>query len=213
MPTTYTVAANGDDGYVTARSSTYGSSPSSYIGITSSGNFVLAGCNGMDWDDYTTDYYLAWFRFNSVAAAQGATISSAYLKLAHSSLTSTGTWKIGALDADNSSAPSSASDMNPTNWTTARVDASNINSGMSSGDIWTSADIKTVVQEVVNRAGWSSGNSLVICLGIYSGTSAVKSKKKTYEDSAPAQLVLDVAGGGGSSAKIPVTLFINGMST
>ena len=55
MPTTYTVAANGDDGYVTARSSSYGSSPSSYIGITSSGNFVLAGCNGMDWDAYTTD--------------------------------------------------------------------------------------------------------------------------------------------------------------
>tara|TARA_Y100000401_G_C8269827_1_gene197771 strand:- start:151 stop:792 length:642 start_codon:yes stop_codon:yes gene_type:complete len=213
MPTTYTVAANGDDGYATGRSSPYGSSPASYIGIASSGNDVLVGNTDMDMDDYTTDYYLAWFRFNSIAAAQAATINSAYLKLAHSSETSTGTWKIGALAHDNASAPSSSSDMSISNWTSARVDASNINSGMSSGDIWTSADIKTVVQEVVNRSGWSSGNSIVITLGVTSGTSAKRSRKKTYEGSAPAQLVLDVAGGGGSSAKIPVTLFINGMST
>lgn len=193
---TFTVAANGDDGWVTAKSTNYGSSISSYHSINTSANYVNTGAL-IDDDDGITDYYLAFFRFTNINVSQGATISSAYLKLAHSGGTNNGTWRIAALDDANASAPTSASDMTISGWTTASVDQSNINrdsggSFFSAGDIFTSTDIKTVIQEIVDIGSWASGNAIVICMGRTSGSPYNLSQKKTLEGSAPAQLIINV---------------------
>ena len=193
---TFTVAANGDDGWVTAKSGYYSSGISSYNSINTSANYVSTGAL-LDDDNGVTDYFLAFFRFTSINVSQGATISSAYLKLAHSGGTNNGTWRIAALDADNASAPTSASDMTISGWTTASVNQTNINkdsggSGFSAGDIFTSTDIKTVIQEIVDRGSWASGNAIVICMGITTGQPNSLSQKKTLEGSAPAQLIINV---------------------
>ena len=184
---TFTVAANGDDGYAT-KQAMYASSTSTWDSVTTSGTYVTMG---NEEDEGQITWWMGYFRFNSINVSQGATISSAYLKLAHHGSTMTGTWKCAALDKDNQGQPS-ASDMATSNWTSAVVNQSNINAGMSSGDIWTSSDIKTVIQEIVDRSGWSSGNSIVVILGMNTGSSTNYSQKKSKEGSAPAQLIINV---------------------
>lgn len=109
-------------------------------------------------------------RFTNVAIPQGVAVNSAVLKV-HSSddsnfLTPALYLKIVAQDVDNATAfdetdANECSGKTPD--TTAAVDW-DLTTGWAAHTWYDSPDVKTVVQEVTDRAGWSSGNSLIIKL-------------------------------------------------
>jgi len=90
---------------------------------------------------------------------QGATISSATVEVyCHDGSYDDAHWDIQGEDADNASEASAGADnydVTGRDKTTAKVDWDED----STGSGWVSpSDITAIVQEVVNRAGWSSGN-------------------------------------------------------
>jgi len=103
-------------------------------------------------------------RFTNIAIPQGATIAEAHLTL-KSYGSRDGTFvntRISAEDVDSAVTFDSATfGARWANRTTARVDWDNISAWASAHD-YNSPDIKTVIQGIVNRGGWSSGNSMVI---------------------------------------------------
>ncbi len=135
------IVANADDGYQYSTA------------IDAGQNFLSFGQEG----SYTFNTYL---RFTNVTIPQGSVISSAKLELvARSTLSGTTcSVRIRCEDADNAGQISSYSDYSGraitdayTDWTVSAMDA---------GTTYDSADFKIALQEVVNRAGWASGNAI-----------------------------------------------------
>ena len=166
--TTYTIAAGADDGE--AKRNTSSSSNSSYNAGFSNSN--AKEYIGVQDDEGNTDYFAGYFRFNNVVAEQGATVQSAYFKFNKRGFSGNSAdydFYVAAYDADNQAAPTTAAGLNHSNYTTAEVAwGSNTDTGngtirsASNGTVLSSPDIKTVIQEVLDRSGWSSGNSIVI---------------------------------------------------
>lgn len=105
-------------------------------------------------------------RFTNITIPQGATINGAHLTLkAASSYSGTDcNTRISAEDVDD--APTFADDKAAfdARWaarTTARVDWDNIPE-WTPGTDYNSPEIKTVIQEIVDRGGWASGQAIVI---------------------------------------------------
>lgn len=100
-------------------------------------------------------------RWSNILVGQGVTISNANLDLNHV-FTDAGSdikFKIWGIDEDNTES-FSGSPMGRTKTTAERVKTqSAITSDFNFGD-----DITTLIQEVVNRGGWSSGNAFGIIL-------------------------------------------------
>ena len=115
-------------------------------------------------DPATDDAYYkkkAFFRFVGVGIAQGTVIQSAYLKIVIDVSQGTGDMTIVALDTDNATnSPPSRLNSARDNHTTASVIWSNPTA--NGVNHVSSPDIKSVIQEIVNRSGWSSGNSILI---------------------------------------------------
>ena len=166
--TTYTIAAGADDGK--ARRNTSSSSNSTYNAGFSNSN--AKEYIGVQDDEGNTDYYAAYFRFNNIVAEQGATVQSAYFKINKRGFSGNSAdydFYVAAYDDDNETAPTTAAGLNHSNYTTAEVAwGSNTDTGngtirsAANGTVLSSPDIKTAIQEVVDRSGWSSGNSIVI---------------------------------------------------
>ena len=110
-------------------------------------------------------YYKAFFRFQNVAVPQGATIDSAYIKL---------DWEggeevdflIAAVDVDDFDVPTDNTYAAHDTETTATITWSiPLEGSQDSGKYYkTSPDIKTIIQEIVDRTGWSSGNAIGIII-------------------------------------------------
>ena len=110
-------------------------------------------------------YRKAFFRFQNVIVPQGATIDSAYIKL---------NWEggeevdflIAAVDVDDFDVPTDNTYAAHDTETTATVSWNIPSEGsQDSGKYYkTSPDIKTIIQEIVDRAGWSSGNAIGIII-------------------------------------------------
>lgn len=105
--------------------------------------------------------------FNGVSVPQGATITTAYIQFqADESNSGTVTINIAGEDVDDASTFSS-NNYDVTNRTTTSASASwspaNWTSGQS-GSAQKTSEIKTIVQEIVNRSGWYSGNDMVFIL-------------------------------------------------
>ena len=161
--TTYTISAGSDDGYF-FKNQSGSSAATSYSSVTNSTQNPIVGIL-FDGDDFSFDHYQGFFRFQNIAVPQGQTIKSAYLKPYFASGTER-TFKLYGYYKDNVSAPSSGSDGNHTNFTTAGISDFVIS---STGGQKTSPDIKTIVQEIVDRAGWSSGNAMMFGMYFQSG--------------------------------------------
>jgi hypothetical protein len=111
-----------------------------------------------------TDYYGNGLRFLSVGIGQGATIESAYLKATSRStrtLTNAVKSRIEGEDTDDAATFSDITNYLARSRTTANVNW-NPTGTWASGVEWSSPDIKTIIQEIVNRGGWSSGNAIVL---------------------------------------------------
>lgn len=105
--------------------------------------------------------YGSWMRFTSVTIPQGASIVSASIDFRSNATTGTiPSTKLWAEAADNPTAPTSAADYTGRTLTTAST--SWTPSTWTVASTYTSPDIAAVIQEVVNRAGWVSGNALQV---------------------------------------------------
>ena len=161
---------------------------------------------GLDYSSWNARYrfYQAYFRFVSVALEQGATIESAYLQVEfHSG--SERSFRINGFDVDNQSQPATSNNGSEgahSNHTAASVDWTVAALG-SGEEVATSPDIKTIVQEIVDRAGWATDNAMM--LGLWLPTSESDDYFRTFNtgkdssDTKP-QLVITYATGGGSGS-------------
>lgn len=132
------VSASNEDGYWAGG----WSSNSSTVGI---GKNFLGGT-----------VYSGW-RFNNITIPQGVTVTSAYLRITADETKSDNIlFKIYGIDEDDTANMSSdpvgrAKTSASVNW--------QIN-GQVAGTEYTSPDIASVIQEIINRGGWVSGNDL-----------------------------------------------------
>lgn len=102
-------------------------------------------------------------RFLNVAIPRGATITTAYLTLRSATNNSSSPVysRIRGEDADDAATFSSASNYINRPRTSASINWDNI-PAWTDGVWYNSPEIKTVIQEIVNRWGWASGHDLVI---------------------------------------------------
>lgn len=136
----------------------------------------------------TTSRYWGGLRFNSVTIPQGTTILSATVEFYVTSTTyDDPKFNIHGQAADNAGTfTATAHDIDTrsrtTSYTTWSAD------GIGTGWI-TGPDITAAIQEIVNRGGWASGNSLVLILKPYdAATKEFRWKSYDSGDGAAAKL-------------------------
>jgi hypothetical protein len=143
--TTLQVGASANDGYWGDKGNFLNNDPTLYIG-----NFVGYENRNL------------FFRVTGVTVPKNATISAAKIQYrANAAGTSTScNTRIHLNAADNATAPTSNADAESKATTTAYIDWTI--GTWASGTWYDSPDIKTAVQEIVNRSGWASGNAMMI---------------------------------------------------
>jgi len=158
MPTVnYQVSATGDDGTEAIAITTWVSSQTAIGRVDSVGYGLLATVT----------------RFLNVAVPKGATIDSATYTITEKNKaggTFTTYTKVRAQAVDDAAAPSSTNKPSGMSFTSAGVDL-DINSSDWVADQETAVTITAVIQEIVNRAGWASGNDINIVI-VDDGTTA-----------------------------------------
>lgn len=150
---------------------TFTAYPNADAAHTSSGSWSTTGTSILN--GFSSLSRQAVFGFSNVTIANAATISSAVFDTYISSGGGSGTLalRLTMEDADNPAFPTSVTDSNGRTLTTATADFSG--SRPSSGSYYTWPDFTSVVQEVVDRAGWASGNAMNLFIrdnGSSSGT-------------------------------------------
>jgi len=114
------------------------------------------------WED---KYYNGGLRFTDANIPQGAKIVSAVLK-ACSDQTCAGTgarWNVYGENAGNSNEFSTKEEFEARPKTIASIDTGFLTIWVE-GEWYTIADVASVIQEIVNRSDWSSGNALALLL-------------------------------------------------
>ncbi len=119
----------------------------------------------LQFGDYTGDKYHLYLRFPNVTIPQGATIISAVLELVeYQTMTSTGVkMNIYANNVDNASPPADGTAYLALDLT-SEVVAWDISSTWTQDVAYQSPDIADVIQAIVSREGWASGNALALCI-------------------------------------------------
>ena len=102
-----------------------------------------------------------YIRFTNVQVPKGALIASAKINLrAYASRADEISVKIVAVAADNPDAPATASDIHYATKTDSYIEWSPSN---WTANTWVETpDISNVIQEIVSREGWESGNAILI---------------------------------------------------
>ena len=181
MPTVnYQVAATADDGVELTSSGTWVNTQIAIGRVDSLGYGLLATVT----------------RFLNVAVPKGATIDSAtytITELNKGSGSFTVNAKVRAQAVDDAAAPSSTNKPSGMSFTSAGVDL-DINSSDWVADQETAVTITAVIQEIVNRAGWASGNDINIVI-VDDGTTAGDKNLGFY----------DYAGSTSKAAKLDIT--------
>jgi len=177
------VAASADDGYGSAAAS-----------FDAAGTYWKVGRE----DISGQKSHYPFCRFLNVTIPQGSIISSAYLEVvanANSAYTAVKT-KVAANDADSPAAPTTWAQVTGLTLTTAQIDWDF--AAVTAGVAYTSPDIGTVIKEIVDRAGWASGNNLILTIFDDSSTSDNRHQIASYDHltyAAPQLTVTYVYGG------------------
>ncbi|MHC4656881.1 MAG: carboxypeptidase-like regulatory domain-containing protein [Planctomycetota bacterium] len=158
---TYQVSAGADDGYAwSATEQDIGS------------GFLMIG----DDRTYTTPYYLSAMRFTNIAIPRSATIISANIKISSINTDYRGqVCGVIAAEASDNPADFNGRLVGGAALTTATV-AWDFKDAWSPDTQYISPDISNIVQEVVNRPGFGSGNSIAI----YYSTRDLSGKARSF---------------------------------
>jgi hypothetical protein len=166
-----TLTASADDGeeFVGASASNPTKYPSGY-------NFLTSSDIDLNYDP-SHNVIIGGLRFRGLAVPQGATVTSATLEVISNGTGTTGSTSVTVRGnaADNAAALtqdadySSSSDLSTRSRTTASVTWS-ISGTWTNNTTYSAPDLSTVVQEIINRSGWASGNALLLILDPSSGT-------------------------------------------
>ena len=149
---TINVASSSDDGFeYEATNAAFTTSPNMRIGSRDAGA-SFGAC-------------LAGIRFTAVPIPQGATISSATFDISSRANTSTAVnLKLYAEDVDDGTTFSEvAANFTSRSLTSSSIDW-DISASWSTDNWYSSPDISSVIQEIVNKGGWSSGNDINIMI-------------------------------------------------
>lgn len=147
--------------------------------ITSSGstngNMSLAGTLQLGQTGSPSKNQMVGIRFQKVRVPQGATITAARLEFEVDSTNTTSTSLTIKGEATDSASTfsSAASNISSRPTTTASVAWGSV-PNLAANQKLVSPDIKTITQEIVNRAGWASGNAMSFVIS-GSGTKNVES--------------------------------------
>jgi len=167
------VSASADDGYISSSGS-----------FNNTNAYLVIG----RYESYTKIFV----RFLNMTIPKGATIDSAILTL-KAYATDAAVPVLVRLyfnDIDDAVAPISVAEYDALDLTTAYVDWSI--PAFTSGTSYNSPDIKTVVQEIVNRAGWASGNDMML-LGPDNGSGAYHMKQPySYDGGSTSGIILTI---------------------
>ncbi len=155
--------------------------------LTSNGATVSVGHDGMMAATHSV------FRFLDVNIAQGKVIVTAALKLiVGANASSSFDVAVKAEDVDSSSRHGDAGAVGSVAETTASV-AWTTSGSWTTGTTVSSPEIKTVIQEVVDRSGWAANAELSLHLKYAGGGSSTEYQRfKTYDDSSANAAVLEI---------------------
>ena len=151
-------------------------------------------------------------RFPSVTIDQGATIDSAAFKMTADSTYSAGSnvvqYFVSAQASDNAPALSNTSgDLNVTTRPRTSASATWIATSVTGG-VEYSTDITAVIQEVINRAGWTNGSAIVILVDTHPNCTIGEWQDfESYDGSAAnaPRLSITYSTGGGGGGTVEVT--------
>ena len=162
----YRVLASADDGYVYPPS-----------GIDASTYYPFFGYYYIS--DYKLDLYT---RFSNINIPKGAKITQAYIKVgAYGYTLGTINSRIYGCAEDNSSAVTSYSNYYAKSLTTSYTDWAVTLTSTSSWIDYTSGSIVDVIQEIVDRSGWTAGNHIQLLIKVQSTTSNAQCQVECYE--------------------------------
>lgn len=168
---------------------------SSYFGLTDT--YIAAG-------DYSTSYYdySTGMRFLNITIPQGATIDNGtVLKLVAAYLENAiAATIIEGEDADTTLTFSTAADYDARIHTTASIPWTP--AAWVTGTVYNSPELKTIIQEIVDRALWVSGNSMVLFWRDATGYGQALKKMScfSWDDTtyAPPAIHIEYTAGGGA---------------
>ena len=165
------VSASADDGQQSSITDNSGRAVTGSGTVTITDTILSPGSHGGN------NEFSVGCRFLNVTIAQGATINSATFTLRAQATYNAGSnvvrfW-VSAQAADNPSTISTTSgNLNTTNRPrTTAVSAAWTQTSVV-GDTEYSIDVTSVIQEIVNRAGWASGNAIMILIDTHADTTS-----------------------------------------
>jgi hypothetical protein len=103
-------------------------------------------------------------RWQSVDIANATSITSATLSIYLTGDTGTIALNIRGIDEDNTATWSAGSRPSQRTKTTATIDAAAANWGNWGVNNWVTIDVKSAIQEIINRAGWAANNDLAVVI-------------------------------------------------
>lgn len=128
---------------------------------------------------YPTGVYDTGLRWQSVNVSNGATISSAILSMYL--VSDTGTLQATAKGiAEDNTATWSAGSRPSQRSKVGSVSANEADWGNWGIDNWITLNVTTIIQSIVNRAGWSANNALAIVLEDDAGVSSMYITSRSY---------------------------------
>ncbi|GEM_PF-5249847 len=135
-------------------------------------------------------------RFNGISIPQGATITSAYLEFETDELDSgTTNLNISAENTDNATTFTTATNNISSRSKTSAISWSSVSAWNTADQKHQSPDIASIIQQVVNRSGWTSGNSMALFID---GTGERTAESYNGEAAAAPLLVINYCGSSSS---------------
>jgi len=167
------------------------------------------GYNYIGYDDGRVNIGL---RFTNITIPQGATINGASIEVYHSASDRSGTprgqWQAWDVDSagqfvDGGDRPS-----------TVPLTTAYVTHNPTSGAGWKSASIGSVIQEIINRTGWVSGNAINLVWMSTNSSAAWADFNDVRQGSNPARLTINYDQQGGTySSTSPITIPDSGSAT
>lgn len=149
------------------------------VGVTLTTTAPSAGFNGVEFN--------AFFRFLDVAVAQGAIVSEATLTLNVTLVSGTPNTTLYGVDADTAAAFADPGNLpSAVARTTASADPDPAGTGTKV------ITVTTIVQEIIDRAGWASGNAMAFVVDDNSGSGDNTWGCDDFEDAGTDEAQLDI---------------------